>query len=874
MAVVEQNTVFQGDSLNLLARDVAVFSWTKQYSKSRVKLASLPHDLRKVAVEAQSRIAKDAKMLSSLKDSGPLLQRLASSGRAALRVLTFIQDLEEDSIFEEILSSTYTFHEEYVEDLSRGAPQEVLTSLFKGNRQIKSQAASLDSIKHEHARTKTVWADVRCGSTHKFILTEDAAISELLNHIWREPFPVVKSHSFTRNEDAFKRALCHLALHLPLTFASMNFGAAMAGHGSLLFRRDEHLLLADSSWEFSKLRHFLRGDGQISKLANIPLWNGRVPMRRIGETLFWKSPCSLAFAGAPDAVPAFCALSWEDKLVKIFQGPFLTSITAALDIGGNASSEAFDECTSSDLNGIPKYAPQESTEVRIKLVHPDFERKVSEFENRLAPVLREVGRLADGVDLANANAIAEVYNNASIGGKTVWYIMQNLVPEPGDGLFKELPNAIAHLGGNDVAELMKVPELSNSFAEVLLKFCLGEGKLRGYVHSYNLARLYSAVPCPASTRDDAEASLKMILEKGAKFKSMQEEEAVMRNYFLAAVSSQKELKAAYAKTNQPLRDPSTYNFETGSWVRREHWASGLSLWALLTDDEKRAAEEADFSVNEVPVDAAEVYWASTQSKGAMFEPDTGEVALETVEALKSAPLMWSMSGRSIRRAGATKRYARLVSRKKTESGKWAKKKTRHFWVASFPAKCVLRTYNNNSRTVVSLLPHFAPGASGKQRLQSKKAVCTWLDQGRLRFVESSDRVAWSESQIHRAIGVIHRMIEGCVGLEVGTWSTVFAKLEVGALDSKSLTFGTRRSAVDKLHQWVPVRQSVTFQGFTIFPDTAAHRSMQRGVNRDLYERGHVSRDAHTATFMDDIINASELTRTDDNSLDGFVTSTR
>jgi len=50
------------------------------------------------------------------------------------------------------------------------------------------------------------------------------------------------------------------------------------------------------------------------------------------------------------------------------------------------------------------------------------------------------------------------------------------------------------------------------------------------------------------------------------------------------------------------------------------------------------------------------------------------------------------------------------------------------WVATVPAKCSLRTYNVNSRTrtVVSLLPHFAPGATGKQKLQSKRTTWTWV----------------------------------------------------------------------------------------------------------------------------------------------------
>ena len=87
----------------------------------------------------------------------------------------------------------------------------------------------------------------------------------------------------------------------------------------------------------------------------------------------------------------------------------------------------------------------------------------------------------------------------------------------------------------------------------------------------------------------------------------------------------------------------------------------------------------------------------------------------------------------------------------------------------------------------------------------------------MRFVESSDRVAWSESQMHEATGVVHRMIEGSVGLAVGSWEKLFDGLEVGASSSHTLTFGTKRQASDMTHEWLPVCKAVTFQGLLNLP---------------------------------------------------------
>lgn len=165
-------------------------------------------------------------------------------------------------------------------------------------------------------------------------------------------------------------------------------------------------------------------------------------------------------------------------------------------------------------------------------------------------------------------------------------------------------------------ELAATPELDCPFGIALLQFCLNEGGKRGYVEAYNVARFYSVIPCPASTQDHAKESLHIILEKGKKFSNEAEREAILRNYFLAAVASQREMKAAYLATNQPLRAPSTYDFDEKVWKSRAHRAANLHVWGLLTESEVRAAHEADFTVNEIPVDACDFYCASAASNSA------------------------------------------------------------------------------------------------------------------------------------------------------------------------------------------------------------------------------------------------------------------
>lgn len=130
----------------------------------------------------------------------------------------------------------------------------------------------------------------------------------------------------------------------------------------------------------------MKGTGKISKEAKAT-WTGFVAVRRIGETLFFRCPSQLGFAGADDYIPAFVGLAWEDKLVKILQGPYLTSVMAAVDIGSCAFESAFENCTAVNSNGVKEFKPIESTEVRVGLVSPQFsvESAVDAFENRLRP---------------------------------------------------------------------------------------------------------------------------------------------------------------------------------------------------------------------------------------------------------------------------------------------------------------------------------------------------------------------------------------------------------------------------------------------------------------------------------------------------------
>ena len=98
-------------------------------------------------------------------------------------------------------------------------------------------------------------------------------------------------------------------------FSSVEFGASLFDRAEMFNRRDEHLWIAKSALEVSKLGRFLEGNSQVSRAASIPTWKGPIDLRRIGETLCVRCPVYFDLLGSHEEVFGFVNLSWEDKLI-------------------------------------------------------------------------------------------------------------------------------------------------------------------------------------------------------------------------------------------------------------------------------------------------------------------------------------------------------------------------------------------------------------------------------------------------------------------------------------------------------------------------------------------------------------------------------
>ena len=108
---------------------------------------------------------------------------------------------------------------------------------------------------------------------------------------------------------------------------------------------------------------------------------------------------------------------------------------------------------------------------------------------------------------------------------------------------------------------------------------------------------------------------------------------------------------------------------------------------------------------------AEHFATQAADKGAFYD-SMGKVGLGSIEALRSAPKMWGLTGPQIRRESMKYNNWKVVGRKKLESGKHRRQKTRLFWVPDYRLKTRSRTKNNAAYTGCCYLSSFAPGAWG------------------------------------------------------------------------------------------------------------------------------------------------------------------
>ena len=170
--------------------------------------------------------------------------------------------------------------------------------------------------------------------------------------------------------------------------------------------------------------------------------------------------------------------------------------------------------------------------------------------------------------------------------------------------------------------------------------------------------------------------------------------------------------------------------------------------------------------------------------------DEDRVKLESIEALKEAPLMFGRKPASVRTLYYRKDCGKMLLRKKSESGKWHKKKCRSYMVAHFAKKLGFRVFDSNGRTVSRALPGYLPGASGHSITRSVTDMMNWLAADPKRVGSSEDREKWSESQDHQCMDFFHSMLAGTTGVDPALWRNVISRMLVHYATDTSYRFGS------------------------------------------------------------------------------------
>jgi hypothetical protein len=124
-------------------------------------------------------------------------------------------------------------------------------------------------------RKMVLFADWHGIHASNVVVTEDLLVDCFLSHVWRDPFPSKKFKDIVKSPE-LEESLSLFLSHMSGLFSSVEFGASLFDRAEMFNRRDEHLWIAKSVLEVSKLGRFLEGNGQVSRAASIPTWKGPI----------------------------------------------------------------------------------------------------------------------------------------------------------------------------------------------------------------------------------------------------------------------------------------------------------------------------------------------------------------------------------------------------------------------------------------------------------------------------------------------------------------------------------------------------------------------------------------------------------------------
>ena len=366
----------------------------------------------------------------------------------------------------------------------------------------------------------------------------------------------------------------------------------------------------------------------------------------------------------------------------------------------------------------------------------------------------------------------------------------------------------------------------------------------------NLSRSFAILPIPSQppvTRQGVE-------EEMAKAMPLEESQLTRLeiSYLRSTISLQQRLRAKAFSKGLALSKPQQIDRETGVRSARSHWAESTQAWQALSEEEREIALSVDFTVALNPTDwfvSAPIAVADRSVLNPAPKPaEKGKRSLEVLESLRSAPLMFGLDALGLRESLAEPESHLLAGTYKPESGKYRKR--RLFSAGTTSAKAAFRELDANGRLLTSLLDELTPGMGAAQVTASMNRLDRDIvNRSAGVLAISADISAWSTNHKRRLVRMTHAMLAASTGFPADSWDKAIA----------GSAYIVQESLLDDCKVSVPWDEG-TFQGFTVFNDTALHASLWQSAIRDAKREAALTPWSRQLLYMDDTVVSVESSR--------------
>ena len=185
-------------------------------------------------------------------------------------------------------------------------------------------------------------------------------------------------------------------------------------------------------------------------------------------------------------------------------------------------------------------------------------------------------------------------------------------------------------------------------------------ELNNIMRAYVLFPIGSWSPADLEKALDAtDAKLAPTLDEGSGLEQR-------RHFILMAGHLQEKLKASYIASGKSVPPPSTFDFSTGEYSTRAHWAAGTEAFESLPESERRWLESVDFNTEVAPFDLFSVMSLGAEDHGTAT-PEQPHSHSSLKESLLTAPNMGEVTPGMARSVMNDHKFSNLIPGQKPES---------------------------------------------------------------------------------------------------------------------------------------------------------------------------------------------------------------